>query len=92
MHKLWYNLTITALSVFVALFIGGMEILGLAANRLGLEGGVWSAVAVFNADLTHFGFATIGIFVLVWGMSALLFRWMGYERPTAAVRSRASLP
>ena len=50
LHKLWYNLTITALSVFVALFIGGMEILGLAANRLGLEGGVWSAVAVFRSS------------------------------------------
>ena len=40
-RKIWYNLTITAISVVVALLIGGIEALGLIADKLGLEGGLW---------------------------------------------------
>ena len=40
-RKIWYNLTITAISVLVALLIGGIEALGLIADKLGLEGGFW---------------------------------------------------
>src|ERR1039457_4981863 len=41
-RKLWYNLTITAASVVVALFIGGVESFGLIGDKLGLEGGFWT--------------------------------------------------
>ena len=44
LRKLWYNLTITAASVIVAMLIGGMEALGPLVDRLGLEGGIWSIV------------------------------------------------
>ena len=40
-RKIWYNLTITAISVVVALLIGGIEALGLIAGKLGLEGAFW---------------------------------------------------
>ena len=80
LRKLWYNLTITAASVVVALFIGGIEALGLLVDRLGLEGGVWSIVSDLNGDLTNFGFAVIGIFVAAWALSAIVYRWKGYGR------------
>ncbi len=79
-RKLWYNLTITAASVVVALLIGGIEALGLLAGQLGLEGGVWSVVSGLEDDLASFGFAVIGIFILAWGVSAIMYRWQGYHR------------
>jgi high-affinity nickel-transport protein len=79
LRKLWYNLTITAASIAVALFIGGLEALSLLADRLGLEGGVWRLVAGLNDDLADFGFVVVGIFVLAWGVSASIYRWKGYE-------------
>jgi high-affinity nickel-transport protein len=84
LRKLWYNLTITAVSVLVALMIGGIEALGLLAGQFRLEGGVWSIVSALNDDLTNFGFAVIGIFLLAWGLSAIVYRWKGYDRLSAA--------
>ena len=72
MRKLWYNLTITAASVVVAVLIGGLELLGLVADRLGLEGGFWGLVGDLNADLADFGFLVIGTFVLCWGVRPCL--------------------
>jgi high-affinity nickel-transport protein len=80
LRKLWYNLTITAVSVLIALLIGGIEVLGLLGDQLGLEGAIWSIVADLNGDLTNFGFAVIGIFMLAWGCSAIVYRWKGYDR------------
>jgi high-affinity nickel-transport protein len=82
LRKLWYNLTITAASVLVALLIGGIEALGLLVDQLGLQGGGWSVVSALNDDLTNVGFAVIGIFILAWGFSAILYRWKGYDRLT----------
>jgi high-affinity nickel-transport protein len=74
------------MSVLVALLIGGIEALGLLADQLGLEGGVWSVVSALNGDLTNFGFAVLGLFLLAWAMSAIVYRWKGYDRlsPAAA--------
>ncbi len=55
-RKLWYNLTITAASVVVAIFIGGIEALGLISDKLGLEGGVWSFIGDLNDNLANFRF------------------------------------
>jgi high-affinity nickel-transport protein len=83
MRKLWYNLTITAASVAVAVLIGGAEALGLLADRFQLQGPVWSFVAQLNADMADLGFAVVGIFVLCWAGSALLYRWKGYDAEPA---------
>jgi nickel/cobalt transporter (NiCoT) family protein len=83
LRKLWYNLTITAASILVALLIGGIEALGLLVDQLGLEGGVWSVVSDLNDDLTNLGFAVVGIFLTAWGFSAIVYRWMGYDRPVS---------
>lgn len=79
-RKLWYNLTITAASVVVALFIGGVEALGLIADRLGLEGGVWDVVAGLNDSLANFGFVVIGVFILAWLVSMLIYKAKDYDR------------
>jgi high-affinity nickel-transport protein len=79
-RKLWYNLTITAASVVVALFIGGVEALGLIGGKLGLEGRFWGLIGDLNANLTNFGFVVVGIFVASWLVSSLIYRAKGYDR------------
>ena len=79
LRKLWYNLTITAASVVVALLIGGVEALGLIADQLGLQGGIWSVVSGLNGDLADFGFAVVAIFVVAWATSVLIYRWKRYD-------------
>ncbi len=79
-RKLWYNLTITAASVIVALFIGGVEALGLIADQLGLEGGAWDVVASLNDSLANFGFVVIGVFILAWIVSVLIYKAKDYDR------------
>ncbi|MGH8337812.1 MAG: HoxN/HupN/NixA family nickel/cobalt transporter [Gammaproteobacteria bacterium] len=81
-RKLWYNMTITAASVAVALFIGGIEAAGLISEKLGLEGGVWKMIADLNENLTNFGFVVIGIFIGSWIISALIYRWNRYDELT----------
>ena len=74
-RKLWYNFTMTAASVLVALLIGGIEALGLLAGQLGLRGGVWPVIVGLNDDLASFGFAVVGIFLAAWGGSVVIYRW-----------------
>jgi high-affinity nickel-transport protein len=76
MRKLWYNLTITGASVAVALFIGGIEALGLIADRLGLTGGAWTLIDGLNESLANVGFAVIALFAIAWLVSVLLYRRM----------------
>jgi nickel/cobalt transporter (NiCoT) family protein len=80
-RKIWYNLTITAISVLVALLIGGIEALGLIADQLGLAGGFWDTIGNMNDGLANFGYLVIGIFVGSWILSYLIYRWQGFDRP-----------
>jgi nickel/cobalt transporter (NiCoT) family protein len=79
-RKLWYNLTITAASATVALFIGGLEALGVIGDKLGLTGGLWQAVSTLNDNLGEAGFAVVGIFVVAWIASVIIYRAKGYDR------------
>ncbi len=80
-RKIWYNLTITAISVVVALLIGGIEVLGLIAGKLGLEGAFWNMFDDLNAGLANFGYLVVGIFIASWVVSYLLYRWQRLDRP-----------
>ncbi len=82
-RKIWYNLTITAISVVVAVLIGGIEALGLIADKLGLEGRFWDAVSDLNGGLANFGYLIVGIFIASWAVSYVLYRWQGLDRPFA---------
>jgi len=80
-RKIWYNLTITAVSVVVALLIGGIEALGLVAGKLGLEGAFWDMIGEINGGIANFGYIVVGIFLASWAISYLLYRWQGLDRP-----------
>lgn len=80
-RKIWYNLTITAISVVVALMIGGIEALGLIADKLGLEGSFWGAIADLNGSLAKFGYLIVGVFLVSWALSFALYRWQRLELP-----------
>ena len=81
-RKLYYNMTITATSVFIALFIGGLEALGLMADKLNLQGGLWRVVEQLNDNMGSVGYAAVAIFILFWGISALNYRRKGYDSLT----------
>jgi len=82
-RQIWYNLTITAVSVLVAVLIGGIEALGLVADKLGLAGGFWNKIADLNDGLANFGYLVIGVFIGSWIVSYLIYRWQGFDRPAA---------
>ena len=78
-RKLWYNLTITAASVVVALFIGGVEALGLLGDKLGFAGGFWDLIGNLNGNLSNFGYAVVGVFGLSWVVSSVIYRLKRYD-------------
>lgn len=79
MRKLWYNLTITAGSIGVAVLVGGIEILGLVARRLSLHGLTWGTISDLSSSLGELGLAVVGGFGVCWIGSVLAFRWRGYH-------------
>ena len=89
-RKVFYNLTITGLSVFVAFFIGTIEILGLIASEYNLTGGFWSFMA--NFDINRAGFIIVGIFVLTWAVALSVWHFGHIEErwDVAAAKANAS--
>jgi len=88
-RKIWYNLTITAISVVVALMIGGIEALGLIAGKLELEGAFWDVVGDLNQGLANFGYLVVGIFIASWLISYLIYRWQKLDQPLVTPVSEA---
>ncbi len=78
-RKLYYNMTITAVSVAVAVAIGGIETLGLIGDQLDLKGVLWDAVGALNDNFGTLGYIIIGIFVLSWAASVVIYRIKGYD-------------
>ncbi len=79
MRKLYYNLTITFVSVLAALVVGGVEALGLIADHLNPEGGFWRAIAALNRNFGSLGFLIIGLFIASWLVSMLVYRLKRYD-------------
>lgn len=73
-RKIYYNMTITLVSVIVAVVIGGIEALGLIGDQLKLQGPVWDAIGTLNDNFGTLGYIIIGIFVLSWIASVLIYR------------------
>ena len=72
-RKVYYNIIITGLSVAVALFVGGLELLQVLAKQLNLTGGFWNYALAFN--LNSAGYFIVGAFVVVWSVALLLWRY-----------------
>jgi high-affinity nickel-transport protein len=82
-RKLYYNLTITGLSVAVALLVGGIEAFGLVSDRLGFAGGAWEVVGNLAANIGLLGYVIIAVFAASWLVSWLIYRLMGYHKLSA---------
>jgi high-affinity nickel-transport protein len=80
LRKLYYNLTITLVSVIVAVVIGGIEALGLIGDQLGLSGWFWDGIGALNDNFNGIGFVIIGIFIAAWIISMLIYRYQGLDR------------
>jgi high-affinity nickel-transport protein len=82
-RKLFYNLTMTGLSVFIALFVGGVEVLQIVARLLGFQGGFWELLVDF--DLNQLGFVIVGAFVLAWIAAFAFFKLRRVDERWAAL-------
>jgi high-affinity nickel-transport protein len=78
-RKLYYNMTITFVSVVIALVIGSIEVLGVVGDKLALEDGLWRVIAEINASFGFLGFVIIGVFGASWMISTLVYRMKGYD-------------
>jgi nickel/cobalt transporter (NiCoT) family protein len=81
-RKVYYNITVTALSVLVAVVIGGAELLSLLADKLGLAGGFWAWLA--GLDLNYLGYGIVGLFVLTWLVALAVWRYGRIEEKWSA--------
>jgi len=84
-RKLYYNMTITLVSVVVALLVGGIEMFGLAVDQLGLKGTFWTGIGALNDNFGAIGYLIIGVFITTWLVSALIYRARGYDRLEARI-------
>jgi high-affinity nickel-transport protein len=78
-RKLYYNMTITFVSIVVALLIGGIEALGLLSDELGLKGSFWDLMGSLNDNFNTIGFVIIGVFVVSWVVSLVIYRMNKYD-------------
>ncbi len=79
LRKLYYNLTITALSVAIAIIVGGIETLGLIQDKLSLSGPFWDGVGTISANFGLLGYGIIGLFILGWLASVVIYKVRGYD-------------
>jgi high-affinity nickel-transport protein len=78
-RKLYYNMTITFVSVVVAVLIGGIEALGLIGDQFKLQGTVWNAIGTLNDQFGLLGFVIIGVFAVSWIGSLAIYRLNRYD-------------
>ncbi|MDB5564675.1 MAG: nickel transporter [Tardiphaga sp.] len=78
-RKLYYNMTITLVSVMVALVIGGVEALGLIGRKFDLSGSFWHGIEALNENFGALGYLIIAIFILSWMISVIVYRLKGYD-------------
>ena len=72
-RKVFCNITITALSVAVALIIGTIELVAVFSDKLRLTGGIWEFVA--GMDLNYVGYGIVSLFVLTWAGALAVWRY-----------------
>ncbi len=77
-RKLFYNLTMTSLSVVIAVFVGTVELFSLLAQHLGLRGSFWTNLAEINPSTA--GFAIVLLFVAIWAVAILTWHLGGIEK------------
>ncbi|WP_263357661.1 HoxN/HupN/NixA family nickel/cobalt transporter [Acidicapsa ligni] len=74
-RKLYYNMTITSVSVVVAVVVGGIEALGLFAGQFHFNGSFWNIVRKLNDNFGMLGYFIVGFFALSWIFSIAFYKW-----------------
>ena len=77
-RKIYYNITITALSVAVALLIGGIEVISILTEKLGITTGVLATIG--SVDLNGVGYWIVGLFVATWAIALAVWRFGRIEQ------------
>jgi high-affinity nickel-transport protein len=78
-RKLYYNITITCVSVVVALVVGGIEALGLVAAQFRFTGWFWNGVARLNDNFGTLGYFIVGLFAMSWVVSVAVYKWQRFD-------------
>lgn len=78
-RKIYYNMTITSLSVIVALAVGGVETLGLLAGQFHLTGRFWNGVTKLNDNFGTLGYFIVALFALSWMVSIAIYKWRRFD-------------
>jgi nickel/cobalt transporter (NiCoT) family protein len=79
-RKLYYNLTITFVSVVVAVAVGGIEALGLLAGQFHRKGAFWNLIQKLNEDFGTLGCFIVGLFALSWVVSVAIYKWLRFDQ------------
>ncbi len=72
-RKVFYNLTVTSLSVFVALFVGIVELTQILVRTLGLHGPFFNAIAAFDF-IGKAGYVIVVAFVIAWAGAFVIYK------------------
>ena len=78
-RKIYYNMTITLVSVLVAVLVGGIEALGLLADQLKLSGPFWDFIGMLNDNFGTLGYLIIAVFAISWVVSVLIYKLKGLD-------------
>jgi high-affinity nickel-transport protein len=81
-RKVFYNITITAVSVAVALIIGTIELIGVLADQAKITSGPIASIA--SIPLDYAGYAIVALFFLAWFAALLVWRYGRIEEKWSA--------
>jgi high-affinity nickel-transport protein len=75
-RKVWYNLTMTSISIIVAYLVGSLELLGLVQSEFCLSGWFWNIIATINGDVWwgNVGIIIISTFAVTWIISIIIYK------------------
>lgn len=79
-RKIYYNMTITFVSVIIALAVGGIEALGLFADKFQLKGEFWNGIGNLKNNLGTLGYFIVGLFVFAWMASVMIYKWRRFDK------------
>jgi high-affinity nickel-transport protein len=77
-RKVYYNITVTSLSVFVAIVVGTIELYQVVAHKLNLSSGFWGRLAAL--DFSKLGYVLAATFVVAWVVSAVVWKTARIEQ------------
>jgi len=78
-RKIYYNITITFVSVIVAFAVGGIEALGLLAGHFRPQGAFWALVGKLNDNFGVLGYCIVALFAVSWFVSIAIYKWRRFD-------------